>query len=259
MIESRGNARIKKLQKLKKSARYRRQEGLFVIEGWKMTEEALRRGLVQTLYISTDVENEYKEKLSVPETTEVEILSGGLFRELSDTITPQGVMAAVSMPRYEKEPLYQKKDAALLCLEDIQDPGNLGTMIRTAEGAGMTGIVLSGGCVDIFNPKVIRATMGSLLRVPFWYCDDLSTEVELLKKNHFTIYAAHLEGKSAYTGESYSGKVGLLIGNEAGGLSREISEKADKKIRIPMAGEVESLNAAVSAALLMYEVYRNRG
>ena len=270
MLESKSNAQIKKIQKLKKSARFRRQESLFVVEGWKMVEEALSRNMIQKLYVSTKVENEYRAKLqgfyqrpAVDERPGLEqlpvgILSESLFRELSDTITPQGVMALVKMPHYEREQLMSPSEAALLCLEDIQDPGNLGTMIRTAEGAGMAGVVLSKGCVDLFNPKVVRSTMGALFRVPFYLCENLSTEVEYMKKEGFTMYAAHLQGKCCYTESAYKGRVGILIGNEAGGLSEEMASLADVKMRIPMEGELESLNAAVSAALLMYEVRRNR-
>lgn len=259
MIESNANAQIKKIQKLKKSARFRRQERLFIVEGWKMTEEALNRGLVRSLYFSVSGEKEYAGRLSgygreVPS----EILSDRLFSELTDTVTPQGVLSVVEMPQYDRKQLVYTENAALLCLEDIQDPGNLGTMVRTAEGAGMTGIVLSKGCVDLFNPKVVRSTMGALFRVPFFFCEEITTDVELLKKEGFTIYAAHPRGQRIFTEETYAGRVGILIGNEANGLSEELSNLADKRVRIPMEGQLESLNAAVSAALFMYEVHRNR-
>ncbi len=260
MIESRSNARIKKIQKLRKSARYRRQEALFVAEGWKMTEEALRRSLVKTIYISTTVENEFRQRFPMQKFSEaeVEILSESLFREISDTVSPQGIMALVNMPCYDREDVVGGERAAVLCLEDIRDPGNLGTMFRTAEGAGMSGVLLSGGCADIFNPKVVRSTMGSLFRVPFYVAKDLTTEVERMKNSGFTVFAAHLQGDCSYEEADYSGRTGILIGNEAGGLSEKLSALADVKVKIPMEGELESLNAAVSAALLMYEVHRNR-
>jgi TrmH family RNA methyltransferase len=255
MIESSSNSQFKKIQKLKKNVRFRRSEGCFVAEGWKMTEEALQRGMVRTLYVSASaMETTSFSQQDVP----VEVVSDKLFRELSDTVTPQGVLAVVSMPEYRREDMICSDEAALLCLENIQDPGNLGTMVRTAEGAGMSGVVLSSGCVDLFNPKVVRSTMGALFRVPFYVCEDITTEVESLKKDGFSIYAAHLEGTADYTEEEYSGRVGILIGNEANGLSDSLSELADKKVKIPMEGQLESLNAAVSAALFMYEVHRKR-
>lgn len=141
-------------------------------------------------------------------------------------------------------------------LEDIQDPGNMGTILRTAEGAGMSGVILSKGCVDVFNPKVVRSTMGGLFRVPFYVCEDVVSEMVDLHGRGFSFYAAHLQGKENYCRVSYDGKVGILIGNEAKGLSDPVADLADVKVKIPMEGELESLNAAVSAALFSYEVWR---
>lgn len=259
MIESRSNAQVKRIQKLKKNARFRRQENVFLAEGFKMTEEALRNGCVKTIYVSEEAGTEYEERLSqkgggIP----VEWVKASVFRELSDTSTPQGVMAVVEIPSYERETIVEKTDAALICLEDIRDPGNLGTIFRTAEGAGMTAVVLSGGCVDLFNPKVVRSTMGALFRQPYYIVEHMAEEVRRLRDAGFTVYAGALDARQEYTSCSYDGKVGILIGNEANGICDETAALASEKIRIPMEGEVESLNAAVSAALLMYEIPRSR-
>jgi TrmH family RNA methyltransferase len=149
-------------------------------------------------------------------------------------------------------------DACLLLLEDIRDPGNLGTMIRTAEGAGITGIIFGDATVDIYNPKVIRATMGSIYRVPFYQAEDFYKTLEQIKARGITIYAAHLSGMPYDIEDNFQGKCAFLIGNEANGLSERASGQADKLIKIPMAGKVESLNAAVAAAILMYEAARQR-
>ena len=264
MIESSSNSHIKKIQKLMKNARFRRQEQAFVVEGWKMVAEALEHRLVKEIYLSDQASHEYRSRLehgelTVPENDMmVEIVSDQCFRVVADTVTPQGILAVVQMPEYDKEKILSSTDSALLCLEDIQDPGNLGTMMRTAEGAGMSALVLSKGCVDLFNPKVVRSTMGALFRVPFFVCEDMTTEVELLKKAGFVTYAAHLEAERNFMEEEYSEKTAILIGNEANGLSDAVSEKADRRLKIPMEGKLESLNAAVSAALFMYEVYRSR-
>lgn len=257
MIESGANAQVKKIKKIKNSARFRREQRMFVVEGWKMLGEAIRHGLVREIFISENAVPEWKKRaysLDCPVMT----VSSPLFQELSDTVTPQGVLALTEMPVYELHEMAAPRDAALLILENIQDPGNLGTMMRTLEGAGMSGIVLGKGCVDILNPKVVRATMGSLFRVPFFLSDQLAADVKELKSKGFTMYAAHLAGKQHYMGIGGRGKTGILIGNEANGLSEEISGLADCLVKIPMEGELESLNAAVSAALLMYELYRNR-
>lgn len=258
MIESSANGQYKRIQKLMKQSRARRQEGVFVVEGWKMVKEALGRQLVLQLYIAESELGRCKEELEAEGAGRpaLEIMSDALFRQLSDTVHPQGILGIVKMPVYDRREILAGSEARLLCLEDIQDPGNLGTMIRTAEGAGMSGIVLSKGCVDLFNPKVVRATMGSLFRVPFYCCDDLAEEMNHLQSQDFHFYAAHLQGKKNFQEETYEGRLGILIGNEANGLSAEVTKQADFLVKIPMEGELESLNAAVSAALLMYEVRR---
>lgn len=259
MIESRSNTQIKKIQKLKKQAKFRRQEQVFLVEGFKMTEEALRNGRVRTIYVAEDARTEMEEKLPrVPGEIPVLPVAPSVFRELADTTTPQGVMAIVEMPSYDRTTLVEQKEAALICLEDIRDPGNLGTIFRTAEGAGMTAVVLSGGCVDLFNPKVVRATMGALFRQPFYQVEDMAEEVRRLRDSGFSIYAAAPGAGQDYTACCYEGRTGILIGNEANGLCQETLALANERIRIPMEGELESLNAAVSAALLMYEVHRKQ-
>lgn len=260
MIESNANGQYKKLQKLMKQSRTRRQEGVFVVEGWKMVKEALERNLVLHLYSAEREQEHCREELNrfsrgnVP----VDLMRDNLFSQLSDTVSPQGILGVVRMPVYEREEIVNQPDAKLLCLENIQDPGNLGTMFRTAEGAGMTGVVLTKGCVDLFNPKVVRSTMGSLFRVPFYVCQDMEEEMKFMQKQGFCFFAAHLQGTKNFTEESYEGSIGILIGNEANGLSEAVSGLADCKVKIPMEGELESLNAAVSAALFMYEVRRKR-
>ena len=161
-------------------------------------------------------------------------------------------------PEYSAEELLVKPDGLYLVLEDIQDPGNLGTMMRTGEGAGITAVIMNKTTVDIFNPKTIRATMGSIFRVPFVIVDDLEAFLPEMKKNNIRIFAAHLNGKNYYAGTSFQGKTAFLIGNEGNGLSKEITLLADEKIKIPMEGKLESLNAGVAGALLLYEAKRQR-
>ena len=150
-------------------------------------------------------------------------------------------------------------DAApfLLIIERLQDPGNLGTIIRTAEGAGVTGIILSADTVDIYNPKVIRSTMGSIFRMPIAVAEDLAATIDRVKTRGIPVYGAHLDGATFYE-KDFTGGCAFLIGNEGNGLSDEISAKADDLIRIPMCGQVESLNAAISTAVIAYEVLRQR-
>ena len=191
----------------------------------------------------------------------VEQVSDEVLRKAADTQTPQGILFVMEQFSYTLEEMLQNasgrqqrdgKPPLFLLLEDIQDPGNLGTMLRTGEGAGVSGVIMSRKTADIYNPKTIRSTMGSLYRVPFWYVDELSEAITLLKDNGIKVYAAHLKGERYFDEISYSGGSAFLVGNEGNGLKTETAGMADVWLKIPMEGKLESLNAAVSAALLLY-------
>ena len=252
MITSSANQQIKYITHLQKNSKFRKEEGVFVVEGIKMVEESIRHGLALKLFMDENYEGTIQKGI------DVEVISHKVFMTMSDTVSPQGIMATVKMPSYELAQLLDAPDSSVLILEDINDPGNLGTMMRTAEGAGMSGVILSKKTVDLFNPKVVRATMGALYRVPFYYTEDLCSVLKTMREMGFSLFAAHLKGQCPYDQESFDGKTGILIGNEANGLSDEVSDLADKKVKIPMEGQLESLNAAVSAAILMYEQNRQK-
>ena len=187
-----------------------------------------------------------------------EVVADNVFKSVSDTQTPQGIMAVVTMPDYDLSELLNGNNTHLLILESIQDPGNLGTMVRTGEGAGVTGIIMNKTTVDLFNPKTIRSTMGSIYRVPFFVTEDLDETLKLLKEHEVTTYAAHLRGKRDYDREDYCGGTAILIGNEGNGLSDHLTDQADCLVKIPMCGQLESLNAAMAAGIFMYEAARQR-
>ena len=178
---------------------------------------------------------------------------------MSDTKTPQGVLCLMKWPRYSLDDLLIRRNGIFVVLEDLQDPGNLGTIIRTGEGAGIAGVIMSRDTVDIFNPKTIRATMGSIYRVPFVYVQDLGEAIGKLQKADITVYAAHLKGTGYYDAFDYTGGSAFLIGNEGNGLKEQTVDMADTYVKIPMAGRVESLNAAIATTLFMYEAARQRG
>ena len=144
-----------------------------------------------------------------------------------------------------------------MILERLQDPGNLGTIMRTAEAAGVSCVIMDKDTVDIYNPKVVRSTMGAIFRVPFIYADNLNAVADLLKKDGYSLYAAHLKGTHNFNEIAYEKKTAFLIGNESAGLSEKTASLADEYVKIPMKGKVESLNASVAASLLMYEYTRN--
>jgi TrmH family RNA methyltransferase len=259
VISSLSNAQVKNLTLLQKKSKARDEQDVFVIEGLKMFEEARDMKLLQKAYTSESFYQEITVKdPGYFQTIDYEILTDSVFNEVSETKTPQGILGTVAKARHSLESMLQAPDACLLLLEDIRDPGNLGTMIRTAEGAGMTGVIFGDSTVDIYNPKVIRATMGSIYRVPFFQAEDFYETLALIKKQDITIYAAHLLGIPYDTEGSFRGRCAIIIGNEANGLSERAATQADQLIRIPMAGKVESLNAAVAAAILMYEAARQR-
>lgn len=253
MITTNQNKQIKLILKLKKSAKERRRQKLFIVEGIRMFTE-IPEGRLFKVFVTEEFYEGHKELFSDGET---EFVSPKIMKEISDTMTPQGVLALVRMQDYDMQDLMKKENPLMLVLENIQDPGNLGTILRTAEGAGVDAVFMSRDTVDLYNPKVIRSTMGSVFRVPFIYMDDMEETLSFLKKNHITTYAAHLEGTN-YTKENFRSKTAFFIGNEGNGLSRYMTETADKKIKIPMNGKVESLNAAMASGLLVYEARRQR-
>ena len=182
-----------------------------------------------------------------------EVVTEEQMKKLTDTVTPQGILCVVRQPSYTMEDIINHPGHRLLMiLEDIQDPGNLGTIFRTAEGAGASGIIMTKGCADLFNPKVVRSTMGSIYRVPFFVTDDIEQTISLVKKAQIEVFAAHLKGEHFYDEIEYK-DAAFLIGNEGRGLKDSTASLADTYIKIPMSGELESLNASMAAGILMYE------
>ena len=265
MITSTANAQVKELVRLMKKSRARDEAGVFLVEGPRMAGELMEDTAwspeIEKIYLSESYAGKHKNELSVIESRAgMEILSDAVFAHVSDTKTPQGILAVVKRKAYRMDDILGGNPSAahILVLDNLQDPGNLGTIFRTAEAAGVTGIILSRDCVDIYNPKVIRSTMGAVFRVPFLYVDDLQGTIGELKREGIKVYAAHLKGRKAYDQEDYSAGCAFLIGNEGNGLRDEIAECADHYVIIPMQGRAESLNAAVAAAVLMFEVSRQR-
>lgn len=264
MITSASNTKIKQVCAWQTKARERRRDGVFVVEGVRMVQEAPSE-LLREIYLTEDVreriEREPDSYAALRERLDgaaTELVSEDVFRKMSDTKSPQGILAVVRRPHYDLPDMLSAPCPLLMVLEELQDPGNLGTILRTGEGAGITGVIMSRGTVDIYNPKVIRSTMGSIYRVPFCYAEDLGEALHRLREAGIRTYAAHLRGDRSYDSFSYCGPTAFLIGNEGNGLTAETADAADEYLRIPMEGQVESLNAAVASALLMYEAHRQR-
>ena len=266
MISSTSNGKVKEAAALARKARYRKETGLFVVEGPKMAAE-IPPDQMESVFMTERFVREQRERgaegAAVLEKLEAapvrELVTEEVLRAMSDTQTPQGVLALARQRQWRLEEILEAAGAAhLLVLETLQDPGNLGTILRTGEGAGITGVIMNRETADIYSPKVARSTMGAIFRVPFVYTDDLPHTLKRLKQAGVRLYAAHLKGTRCYDEESYLADTGFLIGNEARGLTEETASMADAYVRIPMEGQVESLNAAVAASILMYEVSRQR-
>lgn len=271
MITSLNNPKIKEVIKLNNKARARKDAGVFLVEGIRMLRE-VPFDLLKEVYMTQDFFDKHgdepvlerlKTYLDRParlagDDIFVTLVSDECMQKICDTVTPQGVICVIKRRSYEITDMNAGDGTFILLLENIQDPGNLGTMIRTAEAAGATGVIMSQGTVDVYSPKVVRATMGAIFRVPFFYVPDMCQQIDKIKQLGLSVYAACLDGADWYTEPDYTKRCAILIGNEGNGLSKEAIARADGGIFIPMDGQVESLNASISAAVLMYEVHRQR-
>ncbi len=264
---------------LQKKPKLRRESGLYTIDGPKMAGEIDSED-AEEIYITRDFLNSsgFSECENLLKYKPYTVISDSEMKQISDTVSPQGILVVAKQKKYKglkafaeasriyAEHLYgSKKEKALLfmILERLQDPGNLGTIIRTAEACGVTGIIADNDTCDIYSPKVVRSTMGAILRLPYISTADLEKAVMSLKNGELTgestaVYAAHLDGDTDYVLADFKVPAAIMIGNESRGLSEEITQLADKKLIIPMNGAAESLNAAVAAAVLGFEAARQR-
>lgn len=268
MITSENNTKLKEMIKLQKNARHRKKEGLFVAEGIKLVKEAAKYGRLRQVLIKESLwldrwqekpESEIAEEFSGKNRRiGVDVVPDDLFDLAADTVTPQGILGMVDMPSYSQEEILNSPAGLYLLLDDLRDPGNLGTMIRTSEAAGVAGVIMSKGTVDLFNPKVVRATMGAIFRVPFLYVESLPEMIRQMKQKNISVYGTILEESRVYDDPDYTKPSGIVVGNEANGISKEVRESLSGRIHIPMEGSVESLNAAVAAAIVLYEASRQR-
>lgn len=256
MITSIANPQVKELLQLQKKSKVRNEKGVFIVEGVKMFQEA-PRDRIEKVYLSESFEQKKGKEMNLSG-LQLEMLSDKVFSHVSDTKTPQGILCVVKQKKTGLKEMLEQTAPFLMVLDNLQDPGNLGTIIRTAEGAGVTGVIMSRETVDVYNPKTIRSTMGSVYRMPFLYVEDILELLKELQEKGIRTYAAHLDGKNNYDEENYRESCAFLIGNEGNGLRDEVADNADIWIKIPMCGQVESLNAAIASSILMYEVSRQR-
>jgi TrmH family RNA methyltransferase len=256
IIQSRDNALIKNIKKLKEK-KYRLQQEAFLIEGFRFVEEALKSDFeIETIFISENVlNNTYTVALMelIHSDTKVYCVSNNVFKDICDTETPQGIAACVKLKKYN----LQDRDGFYVLVDRIQDPGNMGTIIRTAHAAGALGVIYTKGTVDVYNEKTLRATMGSIFNIPVIEDSELKS-VNELKSRGFQIVVSSLDTDNNFFDVNLRGNLMLCIGNEGNGISEVIYALADKKVKIPMPGGAESLNASIAASVMIYEIVRQK-
>lgn len=257
VITSKDNDFVKHVKKLKEK-KFREEYNEFLVEGIKMIEEAINEDAVIKHIVVCD---DCKTQSSIPSDLLYEIAkydciyaSEKAFNAMTDVANPQGILAIIEKYPSEENQI-DFKDDLFLVLDNIQDPGNMGTILRTADSLNLKQILVSKGTADQYNPKVVRSTMGAIFRVKVIECEDLTKTLKELKRHKIKIYATDLKTDKSIYDVNYE-KSAIVIGNEANGVSTEVLNLADEKIKIPMLGKTESLNAAVATSVILYEAKR---
>lgn len=255
-IESKDNSVFKEAKKLK-SKKDRKARGSFLVEGFRFISEAFSsKCKVEEIFIREKEQDKlykYIEKEKLLD-TKIYLITEALLNQLCDTENPQGAVAVVNIGEIKIE---NKKDELYVLCDMVQDPGNLGTIIRTAHAAGASGVILTKGTVDPYNSKTLRATMGSIFHIPIIEDSDLDF-LRALKEREYSILAASLEGENNFFEENLTKNLVVCVGNEGNGLSDYIYSLADIKVKIPMPGNAESLNVSTAAAIMIYESVRQK-
>ena len=258
VITSKDNEIVKSIKKLKEK-KYRDQGKKFIVEGIKMVEEALEENAkIDKIVVCEDCINNGtigKELLYEIAKQDCVYVSEKVFQTITDVESPQGILAVIEKANSENKILYDED--IIVALDGIQDPGNLGTILRTVDSTGLKQIILSEKTVDAYSPKVVRSTMGAIYRVNIVKSNNIVETLKTLKKHKFEIVATSLQTKETIYSIDYKNKV-IVIGNEANGVSKEVLELADEKVKIPMLGKTESLNAAVATGVILYEYVRRK-
>ncbi len=246
IIYSKDNKEFKKYKSLLVK-KHRDKAGEYLVEGQRFVDQAISQHQEITAVI---IEQSHEELIEYYSNMPIVILDDSCFKELSDTVHSQGVIAIVK----KKKSHEIDYESPILVMDRIQDPGNLGTMIRTAVAAGLTQVALSKATVDPFNPKVVRSTAGALNSINLIESQDLSEMINILRQKNYQIIGTTMGAKRSFDAVEYGSKTAIIIGNEGNGISEEILEQTDFNISIPLFGEVESLNASIAAAIVLYEI-----
>ena len=258
VISSKDNELVKHIKKLK-DKKYRDESNEYIIEGVKLIEEAVKENArIKKIIVCEDTTNTYE----IPTNVRLEIakyeciyVTDKIFNLITQVTNPQGIMAIVEKNVKENEIDFTQD--IIVVLDDVQDPGNLGTILRTIDSIGLNQVIVSKETADSFNPKVVRSTMGAIFRIKIIEVENLQETVKQIRKHHFKLVVTSLQTENSIYDIDFSKKI-IVIGNEANGVSKEIQDMADEKAKIPMLGKTESLNASVAAGIVMYEYVRQK-
>lgn len=257
IITSKDNEMVKHIRKLKEK-KYRDEYGEYIVEGIKLINEAIEENLnVKTIVVCDNCDKEIINRNSMYEVAKHNCVyvDEKVFNTITEVKNPQGILAVIEKKDKEKEINY--KEDIIVVLDDIQDPGNLGTILRTVDSAGLTQIIVSKKSGDVYNSKVVRSTMGAIFRVNVIESDNLVQTIKEIKKHKFSVISTSLDTDKSIYDMEYK-KVAIVIGNEANGVSKEIQDLSDTRIKIPMLGKTESLNASVATGIVVYEYVRQK-
>ena len=257
-ISSKENELIKHIKKLK-DKKERDISNEYVIEGIKLIQEAIQENVnIKQIIVCDDCD----KTESIPKDLMYEIakydcvyVTKKIFKYISEVQEPQGILAVIEKNNKDREIDYTQD--IIVALDNVQDPGNLGTILRTVDSIGLTQILVSKGTADSYNPKVVRSTMGAIFRIKIIECEDLEKILKEVKKHKFKVVVTSLQTENSIYEINYNKKV-IVIGNEAKGVEKNIQDLADEKIKIPMLGKTESLNASVATGIVLYEYVRQK-
>ena len=258
VISSKDNELIKHIKKLK-DKKHRDESNEYIIEGVKLIEEAVKeKARIKKIIVCEDTTRTYE----IPTHIMYEIakyecvyVTNKVFASITQVTNPQGIMAIIEKGDTNVRIDYTQD--IIVALDDVQDPGNLGTILRTVDSIGLNQIIVSKGTADVFNSKVVRSTMGAIFRVKIIEVENLPQSIKEMRKHHFKLMVTSLQTENSIYDIKFNKKI-IVIGNEANGVSKEIQEMADEKAKIPMLGKTESLNASVAAGVVMYEYVRQK-
>lgn len=259
-ITSSHNQIVKEIRLLK-DRHEREEKGLYFVEGVRIVEEALKddAGIAYTVMTEEFAAGGNGKLAAILEENGLRtyLLPDRLFKEISDTGTPQGILAVMRLDRPDIGRAFLK-GGLIVILDSIRDPGNMGAIIRTADAAGFEGVIVSEGCVDVYNPKVLRSTMGSIFHTPVYNARSASEAIIAARSEGFKVFASHLDGGLSIYDADLSAPAALVVGSEAEGVSAGAARLTDCLLKIPMPGRAESLNASVAAGIVMFEAVRQK-